>query len=44
MMTDIIDDEDEVWEYDDLGDLSDLDDDMMKFFDDDPDEDPDMDL
>ena len=44
MMTDIIDDDDEVREYDDLGDLSDLDDDMMKLFDDDPDEDLDMDL
>jgi hypothetical protein len=43
-MTDIIDDNDEVWEYDDLGDMSDLDDDLMKLFDDDPDEDPDMDL
>ena len=44
MMTDIIDDDDEVLEYDDLGDLSDLDDDMMKLFDGDPDEDLDMDL
>ena len=44
MMTDIIDDDDEVLEYDDLGDLSDLDDDMIKRFDNDSDADLDMDL
>jgi hypothetical protein len=49
MMTDVLDDSDDAFdddglEYDDLGDLSDLDDDMMKLFDDDPDEDLDMDL
>ena len=48
-MTDVLDDSDDAFDgdgldYDDLGDMSDLDEVLMKFLDYDPDEDPDMDL